>query len=121
MSRYPLGQAVTIPITVRDRTGALVDAGAQSIVVKVRNADGTQTVTGTYNPPVHDSLGTYHQDIPTTDLTILGHYQRADTSTGSGAEAAFGDFDVLDPFEPALLPLQAAHDPLNIPHAHTPY
>jgi hypothetical protein len=27
MSRYPLGQPVTIPITVRDRTSALVDAG----------------------------------------------------------------------------------------------
>ena len=119
MSRYPLGQPVTIPITVRDRTGALVDAGAQSIVVKVRNADGTQTVTGTYNTPVHDSLGTYHQDIPTTDLTILGHYQWADTSTGSGAGVAFGDFDVFDPFEAALLPLQDAKDACNIPQANT--
>src|SRR5258708_28337434 len=102
MSRYPLGQPVTIPITVRDRTG-----------------DGTQTVTGKYNTPVHDSLGTYHQDIPTTDLTILGHYQWADTSTGSGAGVAFGDFDVFDPFEAALLPLQDAKDACNIPQANT--
>ncbi len=117
MARYPLGQPVTIPVTVRDRTGALVDATAQSIVVKVRNADGTQTVTGTYSAPVHDSLGQYHQDIPAADLTILGHYQWADTSTGTGAGVAFGDFDVFDPFEPALLPPQDAFDALNITSA----
>src|SRR5258708_12868275 len=115
MERYPSGQPGTIPITGRDRIGAIVDAGAQSIVVKVRNADGTQTVTGTYNAPVHDSLGTYHQDIPATDLTILGHYQWADTSTGTGAGVAFGDFDVFDPFEAALLPLHDAKDASNIP------
>src|SRR6266851_1953920 len=119
MARYPLGQPVTIPITVRDRTGALVDATAQSIVVKVRNADGTQTVTGTYNAPTHDSTGTYHQDVPITDLTILGHYQWVDTSTGTGAGVAFGDFDVFDPFEAALLPLQDAKEACNIPQANT--
>lgn len=114
MSRYPLGQPVTIPVTVRDRTGALVDAGALTILVKITNADGTKTVTGTYPSPAHDSLGTYHQDIPVTDLTLTGHYQYTATATGTGAGVVPGDFDVYDPFEDALLPLQDAKLQLNI-------
>jgi len=118
--RFPLGQPVTIgPITIRDRTGALVDAGALTIVVKVAAVDGTQTTTGTYATPVHDSLGTYHQDVPAADLTILGHYQWTATSTGTGAGVVFGDFDVFDPYETAVLPLQDAKDQLNIPQATT--
>lgn len=125
MSRYPSGQPVTIPVTVQQRntdgTYSLVDAGTLTIVVKLTQADGTSTTTGTYSSPTHDSTGHYHQDVPATDLTGLGHYQWTVTSTGTGAGVTFGDFDVFDPFEPALLPLADAKDMLNIPQATTTY
>jgi hypothetical protein len=118
---YPLGQPVTINTTVRDRTGALVDAGTLTLVVKIAAVDGTQTTTGTYASPVHDSLGTYHQDIPVTDLVSIGHYQYVWTSTGTGAGAVPGDFDVYDPYRTAVISLQDAKDMLNIAQAATTY
>jgi hypothetical protein len=121
LSRYPLGQPVTVPITVRDRTGALVDAGTLTLVVKLAQADGTWLTTGTYATPAHDSLGTYHQDVPAADLTVIGHYQYAATSTGTGAGVVPGEFDVFDPFETSVLPLQDAKDALNIAQAVTTY
>ncbi len=125
MSRYYLGQPVTIPITVKQRnvdgTYSLVDASTVTTVVKLANADGTTTTTGTYASPAHDSTGNYHQDVPVTDLTGLGHYQFAVTTTGPGSGVQVGDFDVFDPFEPALLPLQDAKDQLNIPQATATY
>ncbi len=102
-----------------DGTTTLVNATTLTLVVKLANADGTSTVTGTYTSPVNDSTGTYHQDIPVTDLTGLGHYQYTWTATGTGAGVSFGDFDVFDPFETAVLPLQDAKDALNIPQAVT--
>ena len=119
MSRYPLNQPVRLSATVRDVTGALVNAGAITLLVKIAQADGTQLTTGTYTTPVNDSTGTYHQDIPVTDLASTGHYQYAWTSTGTGAGVSFGDFDVFDPFEAAVLPLQDAKDALNIPQSTT--
>ena len=119
MSRYPSGQPVRISTTIRDVTGALVDAGTLTLLVKIANADGTTTTTGTYATPAHDGTGLYHQDIPVTDLAANGHYQFTWTATGSGAGVSFGDFDVFDPFETALLPLQDAKDMLNIPQATT--
>jgi hypothetical protein len=121
VARYPLNQPVRVSTTVRDVTGALVDPGTLTLVVKLASADGTTTTTGTYATPTHDSTGTYHQDIPAADLAGLGHYQYVWTSTGTGAGVSFGDFDVFDPFEPALLPLQDAKDQLNIPQATTTY
>jgi uncharacterized phiE125 gp8 family phage protein len=116
--RYPQGQPFTIPITVRQRnadgTYSLVDAGTVTTTVKIANADGTSSVTGTYSAPAHDSTGTYHQDVPAADISAIGHYQYAVVTTGSGAGVQPGDFDVYDPFEPALLPLQDAKDHLNI-------
>jgi hypothetical protein len=112
---------VRISTTVRDVTGTLVDAGTLTLVVKLAQADGTTVTTGTYASPAHDSVGTYHQDIPVADLAGLGHYQYVWTSTGAGAGASFGDFDVFDPFEQAVLPLQDAKDMLNIPQAITTY
>jgi hypothetical protein len=117
--RYPSGQPVRISTTVRDVTGALVDAGTLTLLVKIAAADGTQTTTGTYASPTHDGIGTYHQDIPVTDLAATGHYQYTWTATGTGAGVSFGDFDVFDPFEPALLPLADAKDQLNIPQTTT--
>jgi hypothetical protein len=124
LSRYPLGQPLTIgPITVQQRntdgTYSLVDAGTLTTVVKLAAIDGTWTTTGTYSSPAHDSLGKYHQDVPATDLTVIGHYQWAATSTGTGAGVTFGEFDVFDPFETAVLPLQDAKDQLNIPQSNT--
>lgn len=121
MSRFPLGQPVRVSITVRDVTGALVNPGALTVVVKLAQADGTQAITGTYGSPANDGLGLFHQDVPAADLTVLGHYQWAATATGAGAGVVWGDFDVFDPFEQAVLPLQDAKDMLNIPQATTIY
>ncbi len=121
MARYPSGQPVRLSTTVRDVTGALVDAGALTLLVKLAAADGTLTTTGTYATPAHDSTGTYHQDVPAADLASPGHYQYTWTSTGTGAGVSFGDFDVFDPFETAVLPLQDAKDMINDPQLVTTY
>jgi hypothetical protein len=119
VARYPAGQPVRVSTTVRDVTGALTDAGTLTLLVKLAAADGTWTTTGTYATPTHDSAGTYHQDIPVTDLAGLGHYQYTWTATGTGAGVSRGEFDIFDPFETAVLPLQDAKDMLNIPQAVT--
>jgi hypothetical protein len=119
MARYPQGQPVRVSTTVRDVTGALVNATALTLLVKLAAVDGTWTTTGTYGSPTLDSTGTYHQDIPVTDLASLGHYQYSWTATGTGAGVSTGEFDVFDPFETSVLPLQDAKDALNIPQATT--
>jgi len=119
VARYPAGQPVRVSTTVRDVTGALVDAGGLTLLVKLAAVDGTWTITGTYASPAHDSVGTYHQDIPVTDLAGLGHYQYTWTATGTGAGVSFGEFDVFDPFETSVLPLADAKDHLNIPQSST--
>ena len=78
--------------------------------------DATQQ---TYSSPANDGTGLYHQDIPASDLQQLGHYQFTWTATGTAAGVSYGDFDVFDPFETAVLPLQDAKDMLNIPQATT--
>src|SRR4029077_13480460 len=92
------------------------DATANSLTVKIANADGTQSATAgsPYTSPVHDSTGTYHQDVPASDIATIGHYQWGNTATGTGAGAQFGDFGVFDPFEVAVLPLDDAMAALNI-------
>ena len=119
MARYPSGQPIRLSTTVRDVTGTLVNATTLTLVVKLAQADGTLATTGTYASPTNDSTGTYHQDIPVTDLAVTGHYQYAWTSTGTGAGVSIGEFDVFDPFETSVLPLQDAKDALNIPQATT--
>ena len=121
MSRYPLGQPVRVSATVRDTSGNLVNAGALTLLVKLAQADGTWLTTGTYSSPASDGTGLYHQDVPAADLAGLGHYQYTWTATGTGAGVSFGDFDVFDPFEASVLPLQDAKDALNIPQATTTY
>jgi uncharacterized phiE125 gp8 family phage protein len=113
VSRFPNGQPVRVSTTVRDVTGALVNAGALTLLVKIAVVDGTTAVTGTYASPVNDSTGAYHQDIPVTDLAANGHYQYTWTATGTGAGVSRGEFDVFDPFETAVLPLQDAKAMLN--------
>jgi hypothetical protein len=119
VARFPQGQPIRLTATVRDVSGTLVNAGALTLVVKVAAADGTSTTTGTYASPANDGTGLYHQDIPVTDLAAAGHYQYVWTSTGTGAGVSFGEFDVFDPFETAVLPLADAKDELNIPQSNT--
>jgi hypothetical protein len=120
MSRYPLGQPVRVSTTVRDTAGTLVNAGTLTLVVKLAQADGTLATTGTYASPVNDSTGLYHVDIPAADLAALGHYSYVWTSTGTGAGVSPpADFDIIDPFEVSVLPIQDAKDALNIPQATT--
>ena len=121
MSRYPLGQPVRVSATVRDTSGNLVNAGALTLLVKLAQADGTWLTTGTYASPANDGTGLYHQDVPAADLAGLGHYQYTWTATGTGAGVSFGDFDVFDPFEASVLPLQDGKDQLNIPQSSTAY
>lgn len=119
MARYPQGQPVRISTAVRDVTGTLVNAGAITLLVKLAQADGTLLTTGTYASPATDGTGLYHVDVPVTDLTAAGHYQYTWTSTGTGAGVSYGEFDVHDPFEVTVLPLQDAKDTLNIPASST--
>ena len=119
MSRYPAGQPVRLSTTVRDVTGTLINATTLTLLVKLAQADGTWATTGTYASPANDGTGLYHQDVPAADLAVTGHYQYTWTATGTGAGVSFGDFDVFDPFETAVLPLQDAKDMLNIPQATT--
>jgi len=121
VARYPLNQPIRVSTTVRDVTGTLVNASTLTLLVKLRQADGSWATTGTYAAPTNDGTGLYHQDVPAADLQGLGHYQYTWTATGTGAGVSFGDFDVFDPFEDALLPLQDAKDMLNIPQAVTTY
>lgn len=121
MARYPLGQPVRVAFVVRDPGGTLVNASGTTLLVKAAQADGTWLTTGTYTTPVNDSTGNYHQDIPVTDLTAVGHYQWTATATGAGAGVSFGDFDVFDPFEIAVLPLSDGKDALNIPQSNTTF
>lgn len=120
MARYPLGQPITLPTTVRDTaTGALVDPA--TLTLTIRKPDGTDLPAYTWNPGavVRDALGTFHLDVPTSDLTVVDHYKFKWVSTGPGAGVAVGSFDVFDPFEPSILTLADAKDHLNIPAAIT--
>lgn len=114
--RVPNGQPIYLSTTIRDRTGALVDAGA--LVLTVVNPDATLT---TFNAPTHDSIGTYHQDITAAQLPQNGHYQYTWTATGTGAGVSRGEFEVFDPLEPTILPLDDAKQACNIPTTVTTY
>src|SRR5258708_20643456 len=59
--------------------------------------------------------------MPAADLVQVGHYQLFWTATGTGAGVQPGDFDVADPAEVALLPLQDVKDQLNIGQTETRY
>ena len=122
MSRYPNGQPVRVSTITADLGGTVSNATGLTLTVKLAQADGSLLTTGTYASPVNDSTGKYHQDVPAADLTANGHYQYSWTVTGSVVPApSFGDFDVFDPFETAVLPLADGKDALNIPQATTTY
>jgi len=120
VARYPLGQPIRVSTTtsVLNLNGTFTLTNATTLALVVTKPDAT---TQSYNSPTNDGTGLYHQDIPAADLTQLGHYQYVWTSTGTAAGVSFGDFDVHDPGEPALLPLQDGKDALNIPQSTTTY
>lgn len=113
--RYPSGQPVRVKVTVTDLGGTLA-AVAPSLTLQ--KPDGSQQV---YGSAVADSTGQYHQDIPATDLSQLGHYQWSATADSSVTDPAVGAFDVFDPFEVRVISLQDAKQMLNIPAATTAY
>jgi len=119
VSRYPSGKTISIPIVFTDGTGAFADA--TSISLAVRKPDGTPTAGSPYTSPVHDSLGHYHQLLPAADTAPLGHYPYVVSgSVGGVPTVSDGDnFEVFDPFEVNVLPLQDAKDTLNIPQTVT--
>jgi hypothetical protein len=122
MARYPLGQPITLATTVREvATGALVDPA--TLTLTIRRPDGTSLPAYTYNPGAvaRDALGTFHLDVPTTDLVAVGHHPYTWVSTGPGAGAGVGSFDIFDPFEVSVLSLPDAKDHLNIARANTQY
>lgn len=116
MPRFSTGQPVRQSTTVRDLTGALVNA--TTLTLTILKPDAT---TQSYASPVNDSTGTYHQDVPVSDLGQVGHYAYKWTSTGTGAGESSGTFDVFDAFEASVLPLQDGKDALNIAQAVTVY
>ena len=120
MSRYPLNQPLRLSTTTKvlNLDGTFSLANATALTLLVAKPDATQQ---TYSSPANDGTGLYHQDIPASDLQQLGHYQFTWTATGTAAGVSFGDFDVHDPFETAVLPLQDAKLMLNIPAAVTTY
>ena len=113
MPRYSLGQPVRLSTTTKQLNldGTYTLANATTLTLTVLKPDATQQ---SYASPTNDGAGLYHQDVPITDLGQVGHYLYKWTSTGTAAGESVGDFDVFDPFEPAVLPLQDAMDALKI-------
>lgn len=119
--RIPLGQSIRVATEIRDLTGVLADPD-DTCTLYLHEPDGT---VGAYASPAHTTTGKYYQDLTATDLTQLGHYSYAWVTTSISSVAAgvspSGDFDVYDPFEFAVLPLQDAKDALNIAQSNTDY
>ena len=107
--RYPQGAQPHLTFTITDDSTppALVDAA--TITLTLHKPDGT---TGTYTP-TRASTGEYHQDIPATDLIVLGDYSWKLVTTGVVA-VSVGAFEVFDPFEVTLITLDDARNQLQI-------
>ena len=121
MARYPAGQSIALSRTIKDATGTLTNASASALTVERSNADGSFTTTS-YSNATNDGTGLYHWDIPLADIATIAHYQWSDDFTvGAFHAVGFGELDVFDPFDVAVLPLQDAKDTLNIPQATTMY
>jgi hypothetical protein len=116
MPRYPQGQPITLSTTVKNAAGQLGNATAIALTVQKPDAS-----TQTYSSPTNDGTGLYHQDIPTTDLTLVGHYAYKWVATGTNAGVAYDVFDVFDPFDVSVLSLRDGKDHLNIPQTNTTY
>ncbi len=116
MSRFPQGQPITLSTTVKNQAGALVNATGLTLTVSKPDAS-----TQSYSSPSNDGTGLYHQDLPTADINLLGHYSYKWVATGTGAGVSYSNFEVFDPLEVSVLSLQDAKDHLNIPQATTTY
>jgi hypothetical protein len=116
MPRYPQGQPITLSTTVKNAAGQLGNATAIALTVQKPDAS-----TQTYSSPTNDGTGLYHQDVPTVDINLLGHYSYKWVATGTNAGVSYSVFEVFDPLEVAVLGLQDAKDHLNIPQSNTTY
>jgi hypothetical protein len=118
MARYAQGQPCTVYATVTNNATppVLIDAGTLTLTVQKPDAS-----TQSYTTPTHDGVGKYHQDIPTADINLIGHYQYKWVSTGTGAGVTPGEFDVYDPFEVSVLSLQDAKNMIDIPQTTTTF
>jgi len=116
MPRYPQGQPITLSTTVKNPAGVLGNATALALTVQKPDAS-----TQTYSSPTNDGTGLYHQDIPTADINLLGHYPYKWVATGTNAGVSFSNFEVFDPLEISVLSLQDAKEHLNIPQSNTTY
>lgn len=114
--RVPSGQPIRVTTTVTDLNLALVNAG--TIKLTLQYPDGTQL---DFTSPVNDSTGVYHQDLSAANLNQVGHYQFVWITTGTGAGAKEGEFEVYDPFEVRLLSVQDAKAAVGISAANTTY
>lgn len=117
MARYPLGAAVTLSTKVTDPTTGL-PADPTDISLQLRLPDGS-TVVRDYNPGpvVRDSVGAFHDVLttgPSGTLASAGLYQWAWITTGSAPGAVTGVLQLVDPFTPAHVGLDAALARLNL-------
>jgi hypothetical protein len=106
---------------IRDLSGVLADPD-DTVTLYLHRPDAT---VGTYASPSHTAVGKFYQDLVSVDLSQLGHYSYAWVTTSVSGVAAgvspSGDFDVFDPLETSVLPLQDAKDALNIAQSNTAY
>ncbi len=104
---YDLGDTVTLDLTVRDSTGALVTPATNTLTITL--PDNTTTSPTATNPSAGYLLATY---VP----TLSGHYTWRWPTTGP-ATGESGSFNVSDALPPAIMSLAEARDYENIPAA----
>jgi hypothetical protein len=102
---YDIGQAVRLPVTVRDVTGAVTDA---TMAITVTRPDGT-----VYTAPsiTHDGLGQYHADV-IPDANNYGPWLWTYTASGAAIGVYTGQFLVRTP-GPRIVSLVEAKKHLN--------
>lgn len=111
MPRYAVGSPVRVSTEIRDITGTLTTPGA--ILLRVKRPDGT--FLPDYTSPAADSTGKYHQDVPSSDLVQLGHFQYAWITTGTAAGVSpAASFELVDPFAPLHITLADAKARLQL-------
>jgi hypothetical protein len=110
MARYGLGSGVRVktPTAIVDATGTAINPS--TIKLTVKKPDGT---TQDYTSPTNDGTGLYHQDVPKTDLTTIGHYSYWWTATTPDGVSPTSTLEIYDPGEVTILALQDAKDMLN--------
>lgn len=108
---FNLGAVVPLSFTVKDATGALVNAGSVSVTVTLPDL-----TTVTQGPVTPTSTGVYNYGYPTTQA---GHHDVRWVATGVNAGAFTDVFEVLPPAPPQIVSLAEAKDQLNVPQTDT--